>query len=124
MKSLLSEHYPPEKIEVVTSDSIEFIDQGQNFERMKCNFCGRELETEKWQEFMDEAYEKHFEDLAFITPCCHNKSSLNDLKYEMPAGFAKFSILIDGASEEPTVEEKSQLEEIMGTKSRVIWAHY
>ena len=124
MKLLLSKHYPSGKIEVVITDSVEFIDQGGNFESVKCNFCQRELETTKWQEFMDKAYEKHFNDLTFITPCCHKMSSLNDLHYEMPAGFAKFSILINGASEDPTQEELSRLEKIMETKLRLIWAHY
>ena len=115
-KAILAKHYRPSTIEFQTTDSIEFIDQGANFESVACNSCGRDLEMDEWQALVDNAFEKQFEDLTFITSCCHSKSSLNDLKYNMPAGFAKFTVSISEAPEEPTENELSQLEGLLGTR--------
>jgi hypothetical protein len=123
-KEFLSNIFGLEKIEYITSDTIEFVDQGENFESVSCNLCGREINIESWQNGMDKAYKKQFTDLIFVTPCCNRQTSLNDLKYKSPAGFAKsvISILdpISGLSE----GELKQLEDISGTTLRIIWAHY
>src|SRR5262249_13741059 len=53
-------------------------------------FCERELDKEWFGKAMDRAYEKKNWDLTIKLPCCGKGSSLNDLKYEWPAGFARF----------------------------------
>jgi hypothetical protein len=39
---------------------------------------------------MDASYRSAFEDLAVRTPCCHTDTTLNELDYDWPAGFARF----------------------------------
>jgi len=123
-KKLLVKFYRDEQIECITTDTIDFIDQGQNFESVSCNLCKQTFEIEDWQNAMDNAYEHQFTDLTFITPCCKKKTSLNDLTYKSPAGFAKFVVCISDAQNELEKSELEKLEEMLGTTLRLIWAHY
>ena len=112
------------EIEVIETDDVEFVDPGANFENVYCNLCGEELETETWQEAMDEGYKTVFQNLSFITRCCHSLTSLNELKYHWPAGFAKFMISLLKPCLDIKENELKELENILGTKIRKIWAHY
>ena len=123
-KDFLGKHYDKAQIEFTTTNTIEFVDQGANFDSVSCNFCGKNIETEVWQNAMDKAYEKQFTDLTFATPCCNKKTSLNDLTYHSAAGFAKFVMTISDAKNELTDKDFKELEEIIGSPIRNIWAHY
>jgi hypothetical protein len=123
-KSLLAKLYKKNKISVITTDTIEFVDPGSNFDSVSCNLCGRNIEIEDWQNAMDKADEHQFSDLTIITSCCHRKTSLNDLTYHSPAGFSKFIITIQDAQTEIGDKDLIQLQEAMGTAVRIIWAHY
>jgi len=123
-KVFLAELYKNNEVEFYNTDLIEFIDQGENFEKVSCNLCGQEIEIEDWQSAMDKAYENLFSDLDFTTLCCHKKTSLNDLTYNMTAGFAKFVITISDAENEIGEKGINNLEEILGTKLKIIWARY
>ena len=116
--------FPDKQIEFTTTEDVKFIDQGENFEKVSCNLCKREIGTEAWQLAMDSAFEHRFEDLTFISPCCHSRVSLNDLEYEWPAGFAKFLIAVNNPNDEITQNDLHQLEEVLGSSLRIIWAHY
>ena len=78
---------------------------------------------EDWQAEMDRAYQSNFEDLSFHTPCNHS-SSLNDLSYVAPAGFASFVIVIDEAESEPSHDDLNRLKNLMKTTLKMIWARY
>jgi len=123
-KIFLIKLYKKEQIEFTTTDTIEFVDQGENFDSVSCNLCGQNIEIEDWQNAMDKAYDKQFTDLEFITPCCHSKTSLNDLTYHSTAGFAKFVMTISDAQSELSEKDFKELQEILGTTLRTIWAHY
>lgn len=123
-KIYLSKIFNQEEIEFEITDTIEFIDQGSNFERVSCNFCGTCIETTAWQDAMDSAYEKNFINLSFTSPCCNKQTSLNDLNYIWPAGFAKFVINISDAQHKIDVNDLKDLQEFLGTPLRVIIAHY
>ena len=123
-KDFLTNLYKKEQIELITTDTIEFIDQGENFDSVSCNLCGQNIEIKDWQYAMDKAYEKQFTNLEFITPCCHKKTSLNDLAYYSTAGFAKFVITVSDAQNKIEEKDLNQLQQILGTRVRIIWAHY
>ena len=123
-KAFLAELYKNKEVKFYNTDLIEFIDQGGNFDNVSCNLCGQEIEIEHWQNAMDEAFERAFIDLDFITLCCHQKTSLNDLNYEMAAGFAKFVMTIIDAANEIEEKDINNLEEILETKLKIIWARY
>ena len=71
-------------------DEIQVVHQGSNWERLRCPYCSTELETGWWTERMEEAYATKFTRLGVVVPCCGKQTSLNDLRYEWPAGFARF----------------------------------
>lgn len=123
-KIFLTKFYKDGQIEFITTDTIEFVDQGENFESISCNLCGHNIEMEAWQNAMDNTYKKQFTDLTFITPCCNKETSLNDLNYKSPAGFARFVISVSDPQNEIMEKDLKELQDILGTTLRIIWAHY
>jgi len=123
-KDFLTKIYPKHKIEWISKDTIEFVDQGQNFDTIICPFCGKTIETEYWQDAMEKADQNHFTDLTIITPCCNKHTSLNDLRYITPAGFAKFILSVNDPETEIAQENITSLEKILGTQLRIIFTHY
>lgn len=120
----LSEVYPISKIESTVTDNIEFIGQGENFESVSCNLCGSLIDIEDWQEAMEGAYNEQFNNLNFITPCCLQTTSLNDLNYNSPAGFSRFTITIIDAQKDLSQEELTKMKKILDVDIRHVWAHY
>jgi hypothetical protein len=111
-------------IKLEQTESIEFVDPGSNFEAISCNLCGKNINNEVWQNAMDKAYKKHFSDLSFFTPCCHKQTTLNDLTYHASAGFAKFIISVSDPNGDIDAARFVELEKLLGTPVRKIWAHY
>lgn len=123
-KVLLTNIFKKGDIELITTDNIEFIDQGSTFESVFCNYCGKEINTQYWHDAMDGAHQDNFKDLSFNTPCCNKKTTLNDLQYHSPAGFAKFVISVSDPANEMKATDLAELENILQSKLRKIWAHY
>ena len=123
-KTFLAQRYTDNQMEFITTDKTEFVDQGANFDAVSCNLCGHVLDTEVWQNAMDNAFQNQFKDLQFRTPCCNKVTSLNDLKYEMPAGFARYIMRIANPQTGLSNDEISKLEDVVGTKLKVVWSHY
>lgn len=115
-----------ESVMTQTHETIEFIDQGSNFRSVACPSCKATLEISWWQAAMDSSFETEFTDLSVVTPCCSAPTSLNDLLYDMPAGFAKFVIeaMNPSCGKDLSQESIEQLQSILGCRIRQIWAHY
>ena len=113
-----------EEIEAFITDEVEFFDAGENLETVKCPFCATEV-SEWWADAMDTAADLGFADLGVVMPCCGKPASLNDLVYDMPQGFAQFSISVT----EPEIAELSadavlKIGEALGHPVRAIWQRY
>jgi hypothetical protein len=106
------------------TDNVEFIDQGSNFEQLRCPLCHIDLDLACWQEAMDAAYETLFTELTCHLPCCCQQISLNDLLYDWPAGFARFVLDIHNPTSQVDAVSITLLEQTLGCKLRVIQAHY
>lgn len=106
------------------SGTPHFVDPGANLERIICPNCSLVIDEMWWKEAMDKAYQDKYTDLNVFVPCCRSKASLNELKYEWPAGFAKFSIEILNPTRDISDEELQDIETILETKLRKIWGHY
>lgn len=103
---------------------VTFIDQGGNFESLRCPACAAVLETDWWQQEMERAYATRFELLAIVTPCCSTAVSLNDLEYDWPAGFARFEVRVLGPGRGWLSEdEMTRLSAALGTPVRQIMSH-
>lgn len=113
-----------DEIEIKVSENVVFFDCGGNFEHICCPSCGAEIPVEWWQNRMDEDHDDGFKLAAYAAPCCGKKSTLNDLVYEWPQGFGRFSL--DAMN--PNIGKlddkyKREFEKILGTKLRVIYQH-
>jgi len=111
----------------IFNERVQFADAGQNFECVKCRFCGINL-MDWWGNAMSSAYsEEHgFVNLNVTTPCCNELTSLHDLAYDFPQGFYKTMIeVVPEANSQIMVDEVANcLLEITNKKWRVIHAHY
>ncbi len=113
----------PEATDIVwmSLDTVTFVDQGSNFERVDCPVCGTELSTSDWNQMMDAAYAAHFSDLGITMPCCGAGTSLNDLNYQWPAGFARFSLETFNPKADLDDQQLHTVEDILGCHVRKIW---
>lgn len=111
-------------IAIATTESVQFVDAGENWGEIRCPSCDALMDEEWWSNAMDKAYEGNFLNLEVAPHCCGTKVSLNKLKYEFPVGFSRFSIeaLNPGKSklEDDTLKN---VEAILGCELKVISAY-
>lgn len=116
--------FPDTEVNLLVTEETEFVDPGTNLEKIECPFCGTEIETSWWQQAMDAADKTKFTDLSVLLPCCGEYSSLYDLHYHWPAGFARFTLEIVNPKSDPDSDFLNLLEKILGSQLLIIWAHY
>jgi hypothetical protein len=108
--------------ELHVSDSPEFFDCGGNFEAVFCPFCAAEV-TPWWMEQMDRWWEGDHHSLAVETTCCGRTTSLNDLDYRWPQGFACVAVELMNPDADFEPSELKQIEAALGVPVRLIWRH-
>lgn len=110
----------------VVTPHVEFIDQGGNFEYIRCPACNRLIDESWSSHVMDEVYDRHigFTNLLVRTPCCGHWLSLNDLDYHWPAGFARYRLDVRDPQGELSDDDMSTLESILHCSLRRVWARY
>lgn len=115
-----------ESVDVVVHSDISFIDSGVQLEQVSCNLCGSELDQIWWGDAMNAAYKTAFSDLRIQLPCCDVTSTLNDLHYRMPSGFARFLLKAQGkrVGAQLPVDKMRGLETILNTPLKQVWAQY
>jgi hypothetical protein len=113
------------EISMFVYDTAQFIDQGENFESVSCPFCSNDLRN-WWRSAMNTAYKTLFENLSVTLPCCHEQTSLNNLRYQMPAGFARFVLSARNPDfgRNLTDDELEPIERVLNCKIKQIWARY
>lgn len=106
-------------------DRVTFIDPGANFERLSCPACQAELDMDWWSGQMTLAGDTGFTNLNVTTPCCHADTSLNDLTYDWPAGFARADLsVINPQRGWLDAAELDQVTVELGHPLRQVMAHY
>jgi hypothetical protein len=123
-RDLIVSRFPDVEVNLKIADEVLFVDPGANLKRVICPICGSEIEIGWWQQAMDAAYQMKFTDLSIHAPCCGAVSSLNDLQYDWPAGFAQFVIEIQNLKKDWDPAVVLSLERILGSSLREIWAYY
>lgn len=137
-RELLEDFFPDgEQTEVEFSESVRFIDSGENLERIACSLCNKTTEINPFQENdagtawwygTDEAL-SGAPDLNMLNvkmPCCGHSSPVQDIDFCGAAGFSKFELCIWNPYAENGISEEqvSELENLLGCKLKQIWAHY
>jgi hypothetical protein len=57
-------------------------------------------------------------------PCCATGVDLNELVYDWPQGFARFSLsAMNPNVENLNADQEAQLADVLGTSLRRIWTH-
>lgn len=120
----IKEIVPDYQIEAEVFETTQFVDCGGELEEIKCPDCGEDISFDWWGEVMETAAEKEFSDLSVKLPCCGRDSSLNDLKYYLPCGYARMEITIANMERKFSEEELIKIGELLGEKVRVILARY
>jgi hypothetical protein len=89
------------KIETYAPGRVVFVHCGENFETISCPACGATLDIRWWHTGMDAVYDSRTGSLGaldVITPCCGAATTLNDLDYNFPQGFASWWIQVHYAN--------------------------
>ena len=122
-KDLLARKIVCDRIQIRSSEYPSFIDCGSNLHSISCPNCGSKIDLSWWGKEMDKAYNNSFDSLEVCLPCCKKESSLNDLKYDFPCGFACSVVEVLNPSGEITEGLQEQIREIIGSPIRMIYAH-
>jgi hypothetical protein len=115
-----------EDVQAIVHEGIEFVDQGENFEEVRCPSCKKRLDTDWWREAMVAAGDSDFTDLTVRVPCCRSQVSLNDLDYRWPAGFARFVLEASEPALAGVLDDRAvaQIEAVLGQPVRQILTRY
>jgi hypothetical protein len=86
-----------ERVDVIDEGQVVFVDAGENFQSARCNLCNTTVDLSWWEDQMTSADAGGFRDLSIEMACCHAVTSLNDLEYDWPQGFARWRLEIMNA---------------------------
>ena len=112
-----------DNIEIKTYDSPAFIDCGSDLEKIICPICGATIDFDWWRAAMNAAWNTRFMELSVKLPCCGENSTLNELQYHFPCGFACAELSILNPLAELDEECLSYIQEVLGTPVRCVQAH-
>lgn len=118
--------------EIEITPKTQFFDMGENFISVSCPKCREELEIEDWQDMIEKTWDgEGFTDVNLEMPCCGAQTAIHRLEYEMPAGFARFGIVMtDYKQEEGNWDEQAimdaqkEIERLLDHKMLLIIARY
>lgn len=112
------------EVVVVTADSVELVDAGSNFSTMRCPSCLVEIDLDWWQGEMSRWYDAGSSNLSAVPPCCGRTTTLNDLLYDWPQGFARWRAEVRSPARGRLGEAEVQaLAAALGHDIREIWTH-
>ena len=107
-------------------ERLQFIDCGENFEKISCPSCKSELETHWWGHQMDHCWDEEvgFNLHAHALPCCGVPLSLEKLNYAPAQSFAHWFVSARTSRDELSSEEIGKLETVAGFPLKVIYQRY
>ena len=114
-----------DEVSIKIRNDIVFVDPGLNFNKISCPKCLTNI-TDWWsKDGMGVANGDHFESLIVTMPCCKSELSLNELIYDWPAGFSRFSL----EARNPQIKDLSEdqihiIEKYLDSPLIKIWARY
>jgi hypothetical protein len=112
-----------QEFDLYFSDFPEFFHCGGNFESVFCPFCQTDI-VEWWGKAMDAwSNEADRRRLAIETPCCGRATSLNDLDYVEPQGFACVAIKVMNPDSDLEPSELQKVAQALRQPVRIVWRH-
>lgn len=114
-----------ERVGSAVHGQVVFVDAGDDAERIDCPGCGEQIDGDWWTERMERASAQEYARLAVTTPCCGSRTTLNDLGYVWPAGFARIELrVVNPGRGWLGEEERRRVEDALGHPVREVRAHY
>lgn len=99
-----------------------FVDSGQNFSQVACPYCN-EVITDWWSDEMEKLHAVDFEMLYVTVPCCSLTTTISQLNYTWPCGFANYAFVIKNPGIQLSPQVMSKLENLLGTTLLLIRQH-
>ena len=114
-----------DEIKIINTEGISFYDCGASFESVSCPSCKKELNIEKWHEFMEgDKYKSGFKLQSYQLPCCNANHNLNELICYWNQGFSVFALeAMNPNIGELGAETIGKFESVLGSKLCVIYQH-
>lgn len=102
---------------------IMFFEGGANFSGSRCPVCDADTEP-WWGDAMERAARTGFVELGCRASCCGASVSLNELRYNWPAGFASYSLeAMNPHSRGLSAAQIVRLEQELGCELREVPLH-
>jgi hypothetical protein len=113
-----------DEIKIIVSETRQFFDCGENFERILCPACRTEVPVHWWQERMIEELRLGNPLHKQAMPCCGARYTMHELIYEWPQGFGRFGLeAMNPNIRKLKPEHQRELEAILGCPLRIIYQH-
>jgi len=113
-----------EEVKAETTATLRLIDCGENLSQIVCPVCDKELDIYWWQDRMQEEADSGYTLRAMDLPCCHARVSADQLKYDWPQGFSRFSVeAMNPNIGDISEENMREFERLLGCKVRKILQH-
>ena len=119
--AFVKEAVPHATVEAEVTEEPLFINAGQLFEGIRCPACDDELSTDWWHDAMDVAWPDRLLTAEFQPPCCGAPVKLNDLAFDPPQGYAKFSVGVFGETWSVAEDLRRGVELILQAPVRIVW---
>lgn len=123
IKEFLPDHH---EFIVERPDGITLYSGYENFESIHCPSCATALDIQPWwTDQLDAAWhpDTGFSSLDTMTPCCGTATSLNDLTYHCPQGFASWAVSVRNPLSDLDSNEIRRIEDALGHEIRIVYAH-
>lgn len=111
-------------VAITLFEETVFVDPGEDFRSISCPQCRQELSRRWWQGAMGTVQRVEPNGLMATVPCCSAVISLNDLRYETSAGFARFVLSATEPGRELIEQERVALEQLLACRLRSIWERH
>jgi hypothetical protein len=113
-----------EEVKAETTPNVRLIDCGENLEHIVCPACDSELDIYWWQDRMQEEVDSGYPLRTMELPCCQAQMRVDQLKYDWPQGFSRFSVeAMNPDIGDLTEENMREFERLLGCKIRKILQH-
>ena len=113
-----------DRVTAAVHEQVVFIDAGEDAERVDCPGCGEQLDDDWWAARMERASGQDYSRLAVTTPCCGTRTTLNELSYVWPAGFARVELrAVNPGRGWLAEDERRRVELALGHELREVRAH-
>ncbi|MFC9077893.1 hypothetical protein ACFTY7_12815 [Streptomyces sp. NPDC057062] len=111
-------------LQAMWHDDVEVVVCGASLEKISCPHGAAHVSSHWWAQAVSARCDEGFSTLLVVVPCCEVQTSLNELVYDWPMGFARFRIEVLYPNRAwLTGEELARVADALGHPVRQILIH-